>query len=301
MLEKVKAARAAELEAEAAGAEAALLKAEEEAAADEAAASNEAAVLEAELKAAGLDAEAEEIHRLREALDGGKMTGVELEQASKDAHALAERLRGMDGVDSAQHMAGEADELGNKLSVAAKAKLHAEVLELQKEAAEDLKEVAAAGYKLADELRAAGKDKEAREVERITLLCEDVAAGKLEGDALDKAIDDTKKAIEELRAAGLEDEAKALEAMLEKMEAAQAAQKAADASESELKVMIMVEGGGDDDEEELDEMIDEVKSKAAKLRASGRIAEAEEEEMPASLEEAHRMIRSLRAQLGNGV
>ena len=29
-------------------------------------------------------------------------------------------------------------------------------------------------------------------------------------------------------------------------------------------------------------------------------AEAEEEEMPASLEEAHRMIRSLRAQLGNG-
>ena len=28
-------------------------------------------------------------------------------------------------------------------------------------------------------------------------------------------------------------------------------------------------------------------------------AEAEEEEMPASLEEAHRMIRSLRAQLGN--
>jgi hypothetical protein len=109
-------------------------------------------------------------------------------------------------------------------------------------------------------------------------LCEDVAAGKLEGDALDKAIDDTKKAIEELRAAGLEDEAKALEAMLEKMEAAQAAQKAADASESELKVMIMVEGGGDDDEEELDEMIDEVKSKAAKLRAEGRIAEAEEEE-----------------------
>ena len=29
-------------------------------------------------------------------------------------------------------------------------------------------------------------------------------------------------------------------------------------------------------------------------------AEAEEEGMPASLEEAHRMIRSLRAQLGNG-
>ena len=103
------------------------------------------------------------------------------------------------------------------------------MLELQKEAAEDLKEVAAAGHKLADELRAAGKDKEAREVERITLLCEDVAAGKLEGDALDKAIDDTKKAIEKLRAAAffrLEGEAKALEAMLEKMEAAQAAQKA---------------------------------------------------------------------------
>ena len=111
--------------------------------------------------------------------------------------------------------------MSEKLRVAAKAKLHAEVLELQKEAAEDLKEVAAAGHKLADELRAAGKDKEAREVERITGLCEDVAAGKLEGEALDKAIDDTKAAIAELRAAGLEDEAKALEEMLASMQKAQ--------------------------------------------------------------------------------
>ena len=41
---------------------------------------------------------------------------------------------------------------------------------------------------------------------------------------------------------------------------------------------------------------DEARSPRGDVRA-----EAEEEEgMPASLEEAHRMIRSLRAQLGNG-
>ena len=182
-------ARAAELEAEAAEHEVAMLKAEEEAAADEAAASNEAAVLEAELKEAGLDEEAAEIHRLREALDGGAMSGEELEQASKDAHALAEKLRGMEKPESAKQMAVEADELGDKLAVAAKHKLEAEVLEKEKEASEDLKEAAAEGHALADELRAEGLEEDAAEVERITKVVEDVQAGKVKGEELDKAID----------------------------------------------------------------------------------------------------------------
>ena len=58
-------------------------------------------------------------------------------------------------------------------------------------------------------------------------VCEDVGSGKVSGEELDRAVEDTKAAIAELREAGLEKEAEKLETMLGKMEAGRAAAKAA--------------------------------------------------------------------------
>ena len=95
MLEKMEAARRAELEAEALEREKELLIAEEAAVEAEKEADSLAAKVEADLIAAGLGDEAAEIHRLREALESGDMSGAELEQAAKDAHALAAKLKDM--------------------------------------------------------------------------------------------------------------------------------------------------------------------------------------------------------------
>jgi len=272
MRDKMQSARAAELEVEAAEQEAALLKAEEEAKADAAAAANEAAVLEAELRAAGLDAEADEIKRLREALEGGKMTGAELEKASTDAHSLADKLRGMDNIPSAQHLASDADELGVKLGVAAKAKLEAEVLEKQMEAAEDLKAAASEAQALADELRTMGLEEDAIEVERIGGVCLDIAAGKLSGNDLDNAVADCKIEIEKLRKGGHEKQAKKLEHIMEKMQAARAAALEAEAAQEEAALLAAAE--------EVAALEGEAANQAvvleAELRAAGLDAEADE-------------------------
>ena len=122
MLEMLEMARAAEKAAEAAQQDADRLKAAADAAADEKAAGDATIKLELELKEAGLTDEAEEMRMLLEALESGTMTGAELEQAAMDAHVLAEMLR----VKGLLTVAADADDLSEKLSVAAKAKLEAE-------------------------------------------------------------------------------------------------------------------------------------------------------------------------------
>ena len=71
------------------------------------------------------------------------------------------------------------------------------------------------GQKVADKLRAAGKEQDALEVERLVKVCVDVADGKVSGAELDKAIDDVKAEIDKLKADGMPDEAKELEVMQE--------------------------------------------------------------------------------------
>ena len=78
-----------ELEAEALEREKELLIAEEAAVEAEKEADNLAAKVEADLIAAGLGDEAAEIHRLREALESGDMSGAELEQAAEVALSTA--------------------------------------------------------------------------------------------------------------------------------------------------------------------------------------------------------------------
>merc|ERR1719506_2529101 len=130
MLEMMETARAAEKAAEAAQQDADRLKAAAAAAADEKAAGGVTIKLELELKEAGMADEAEEMRKLREALESGTMTGAELEQAAKDAHELAEKLREK----GLLTVAADADDLSEKLSVAAKAKLEAEALAAKAEA-----------------------------------------------------------------------------------------------------------------------------------------------------------------------
>ena len=94
--------------------------------------------------------------------------------------------------------------------------------------------VAEEGRKVAEALKATGKEEEAREVERIARAASAGAAGggggggggaaggagasgALSGDALSKAV---AAAIAKLKAAGMDKEAAALEQMLEAMEAA---------------------------------------------------------------------------------
>ena len=83
-------------------------------------------------------------------------------------------------------------DLAKQLAAAAKAKLEAEVLEKERAASKDLKEAAAEGHALADELRAAGLGKDAAEVERLTKIVEGVMAGRVQYEDLDKAIDNNR-------------------------------------------------------------------------------------------------------------
>ena len=133
---------------------------------------SEAAKVEADLKDAGLEAEADEMHKLRYVLDEGDATGSELEKSAADAHALAKKLKEKEDF----AMAAEVEELAKHLDAAAKAKLEAEVKEKEKEAADDLKEAAKEGHALAEELKAEGLGEDAVEVERIAKHVEEMAS-----------------------------------------------------------------------------------------------------------------------------
>ena len=114
------------MEAEGRERDAELMEAEKAAAAAEDDAANSAARLEAAM-ASDLDLaeEAVEMRKLREALEGGQMTGAELEKASHDAHDLSLKDKGKG------QLSLEVEELAVKLEEAARAKLDAEMKALR--------------------------------------------------------------------------------------------------------------------------------------------------------------------------
>ena len=67
---------------------------------------------------------------------------------------------------------------------------------------------------LTEALREARMEEEARELERLVQLCEDVASGALEGAALGGAIEEVKEEVAKLQAMGLDEEAAQLSDLL---------------------------------------------------------------------------------------
>merc|ERR1719398_428980 len=245
-------------------------------------------------------------------LEGGEESGADLEKAAHSAHELAVKLRA-EGKDAE---ADEVEKLAQLLDVAVESKLEVEAGQKEKESKEGMKEAAAEGHAVADQLREEGNGELADMVDNVVEEVEHALSGELDAEELEHAVSDAKAAAEKLRAEGKEEEAAKMEAMVVKLEGAQqaheeaaelmkaegeAAEQAAEAAKAagecaealekaglgeEAKSVKDWQGmleGGEESGADLEKAAHSAHELAAKLRAEGKDAEADEVEKLAQL------------------